>query len=245
MTTRALRTQARAEVAMTLRRGESLLLAIGIPVVLLGFFSTVAVLPIPTGTAQRVDYLAPGILALAIMSTGMVSLGIATAFERSYGVLKRLGTTPLSRRDLLAAKIVGVLVVEALQVAVLVPLALALGWRPGAGGLAQGLAAALLATAAFSGLGLLLAGALRAEAVLALANGLYLVLLLLGGMVIPLDSLPRAVEVAARALPSAALADALHASLGRGDAVPAGAWLVLAIWAFATPTAAALTFRWD
>jgi ABC-2 type transport system permease protein len=245
MTARAMRTQAKAEVVMTLRRGESLLVAIGIPVVLLGFFSSVAVLPTPTGTTERVDFLAPGVLALAVMSTGMVSLGIATAFERSYGVLKRLGATPLTRRDLLVAKTVGVLVVEALQVAVLCALAAALGWRPVGAGIAQALVAALLATAAFSGIGLLLAGTLRAEAVLALANGLYLVLLLLGGMVIPLASLPRPLELVARALPASALADALHAALGRGGGVPAGSWIVLALWALAAPAAAALTFRWE
>ena len=113
---------------MTLRRGESLLLALGIPVLLLAFFSEVDVLPV--GTRHPVTFLAPGILALAVMSTAMVSLGIATAFERSYGVLKRLGTTPLGRPALLAAKTAAILVVEVVQVAVLVPVALALGWDP-------------------------------------------------------------------------------------------------------------------
>ncbi len=229
---------------MTLRRGESLLLAVGIPVVLLVFFSSIAVLPVPAGTRHRVDYLAPGVLALAIMSTGMVSLGIATAFERSYGVLKRLGTTPLTRTDLLAAKTIGVLVVEAVQLALLVPVSIALGWRPSHGVL-PGLAAMVLATIAFSGLGLAMAGALRAEAVLAIANGLYLVLLLLGGMVIPLSQLPRPIELFAKVLPASALADALHAALGTGAAVPDRAWVVLVAWAIATPLVAARTFRWD
>ncbi|HEX2064105.1 MAG TPA: ATP-binding cassette domain-containing protein, partial [Acidimicrobiales bacterium] len=169
--------QSRAEVGMTLRRGESLLVTLGVPVVLLGFFSLVDVLP--TDTPDPVDFLAPGILALAVMSTAMVSLGIATGFERQYLVLKRLGSTPLRRGELLAAKTATVLVVEALQVALLVPLALALGWRPD--GSAPLAALAILAgTAAFAGLAMLMAGTLRAEMTLAAANGLYLVLLLLG-----------------------------------------------------------------
>lgn len=244
MSGRALRNQARAEVVMTLRRGESLLLAVGIPAMLLVFFSLVDVLPVPTGTRHNVDFLAPGVLALAVMSTGLVSLAIATGFERSYGVLKRLGTTPLSRRDLLVAKTAGVLVVEAIQVVVLSALALTLGWRPSAGA-AAGLGVALLATAAFSGLGLLMAGALEAELTLALSNGLYLVLLLLGGMVIPLSSLPRPLRLFAEALPASALADGLRASIGLGHAVPLRCWLVLAAWAVLAPAAAALTFRWE
>ena len=136
---------------MTLRRGESVLLTLGIPVLLLVFFSLVDVLP--TGRKHPVDFLAPGVLALAVMSTAMVGLGIATGFERQYGVLKRLGTTPLGRPTLLAAKTTAILAVELVQVAVLVPIALALGWHAG-GNAALALVAVLLATAGFAGLGL-------------------------------------------------------------------------------------------
>src|SRR5271155_3050733 len=117
---------------MTLRRGETLLLTLGIPVIFLLFFSTVHVVATPHQKA--VDFFVPGILALAVMSTAMVSLGIATGFERGYGVLKRLGSTPLGRPRLLAAKIVTVLAVELVQAAVLVPVALGLGWHPGGSG---------------------------------------------------------------------------------------------------------------
>jgi ABC-2 type transport system permease protein len=238
---RALVAQTRAEVTMTLRRGESLLLALGIPVLLLVFFSLVDVLP--TGTKDPVDFLAPGILALAVMSTAMVGLGIATGFERQYLVLKRLGSTPLGRPRLLAAKTLAILAVEVVQVAVLVPVAFALGWRPD-GNLGVALAAVLVATVAFAGLGLLMAGTLRAEVTLAAANGLYLVLLLLGGMIVPLSKLPGVLRAGARALPAAALSDALHAALA-SNAVPGRAWVVLVIWAVAAPTAAAILFRWE
>jgi ABC-2 type transport system permease protein len=172
-----------------------------------------------------------------------VGLGIATGFERQYLVLKRLGTTPLGRPALLAAKTAAVLVVEVVQVAVLVPAALALGWRPH-GDVLVALAAVLVATVAFAGLGLLMAGTLRAEVTLAAANGLYLVLLLLGGMIVPLAKLPGALRAVARALPAAALSDALHAALSSA-AVPGRAWAVLAIWAVAAPAAAAWLFRWE
>ena len=241
MTLRPVAAQARAEVLMTLRRGESVLLALGIPVLLLAFFSEVDVLPV--GTRHPVTFLAPGILGLAVMSTAMVSLGIATAFGRSYGVLKRLGTTPLGRPGLLGAKTVAVLAVEVVQVAVLVPVALALGWDPSGSAFAA-LGAVLVATVAFAGLGLLMAGTLRAEVTLAAANGLYLLLLLLGGMVVPLSKLPGALRAMARLLPAAALSEVLHASLG-GSAAPARAWAVLAAWAVVGPALAALAFRWE
>src|SRR5437588_12422686 len=120
--------QTKVELALTLRRGESVLLSLGIPIVLLVFFSTVDVLP--TGTRHPIDFLAPGVLALAVMSTAMVGLGIATGFERQSGVLKRLGSTPLGRPRLLGAKTISIVAVEVLQVAVLVAVAVALGWDP-------------------------------------------------------------------------------------------------------------------
>jgi len=226
---------------MTLERGETLLVTLGIPVVLLVFFTLVPVLP--TGTRHRVDFLAPGVLALAVMSTAMVSLGIATAFERSYGVLKRLGATPLGRPALLTAKIVSVMAVEVAQVAVLVGVAFALGWRPHpAAGLA--VLAVLLATVAFAGIGLAMAGALRAEVTLAVANGVYVILLLIGGVIFPLSKLGGLASFA-RLLPTAALSDALHPTLGNGSTVPAEAWIVLAAWAVVAPLVAARSFKWE
>ena len=147
---RAVRAQIAAELRLTMRRGDSVLLNVAIPIGLLVFFSLVDVLPKPSGVSRSVDFLPPGILALAVMSTSMVSLGIATGFERQYGVLKRLGATPLGRPRLLAAKIVAVAAIEVLQVALIVLVALLLGWNPG-GTEAAAVPAILLATIAFSG----------------------------------------------------------------------------------------------
>lgn len=234
------RSQAAAEIGMTLRQGEQLLVSVGIPLVLLVFFSVVHVLPVGD---HPVRFLAPGVLALAVMSTAMVSLGIGTGFERGYGVLKRLGTTPLGRPALLVAKTLAVLSVEVIQVVVLVPVALGLGWRPHVDvGLV--VAAWLVGTVAFAGVGLLMAGTLRALANLALTNGLYIVLLLLGGMVVPLHELPGWLRALARALPAAGLSDALSRGFS-GGGVPGGDWVVLALWAVAAPLLAAITFRWE
>ena len=188
---RPLAAQTGAEIYMTLRRGETLLLTLGIPVVFLLFFSKVHVVSTPTATPA--NFFVPGILSLAVMSTAMVSLGIATGFERGYGVLKRLGSTPLGRPRLLGAKIVTIIAVELVQAAVLLPVGLGLGWNPGGGGSAAvggAVAAILLGSTAFAGIGLFMAGTLRAEVNLAAANGLYLILLLLGGMIVPISKLP-------------------------------------------------------
>jgi ABC-2 type transport system permease protein len=228
--------QLRIELTLTLRRGESLLITVVVPVVLLIFFGAVA--------ANPPEFLVPGLLALAVMSTSMVSLGIATAYERYYGALKRLLGSPLPRASLVAAKTLAVLMIEVVQVVVLSAIAhLMFGWTPTGSVVVAGIAL-MLGSAAFAGLGLLMAGSLRAEATLAIANGLYLVFLLLGGFILPLERLPGAIGVVAHALPAAALTDATRGALGDGSAQGVlGPLALLAAWAVAALGAAALTFR--
>ena len=235
--------QLKSELRVIARNGEQLLVIIGIPMILLIFFSQVDVLP--RGDQNAVDFLLPGILALAVMSTAMVSLGIATGFERSYGVLKRLGATPLGTQRLVLAKCLAVVLVEVVQLLVLVGVGLILGWRGDLGAVAPVVGAVLLGTLAFAGIGLTLAGTLRGEVNLAAQNGLYLVLLLIGGIMFPLDSLPSWLQTPAELLPSSALADVMRGALTETALNGGAAWIVLAVWALVAPTAAAKLFRWQ
>ncbi|HEY3673406.1 MAG TPA: ABC transporter permease [Acidimicrobiia bacterium] len=238
----AIRAQTRVEMLLTVRRGESLLVTLVIPIGILVFFSSVDA--VNTSYKEPVDFLVPGVLALAVMSSAMVSLGIATGYERRYGVLKRLGSTPLSRGGLLTAKTLNVLALEVLQAIVIVVTGIALGWNA-TGGLIAAIALLLVGTVAFAGIGMLMAGTLRAEANLALANGLFLVLLFLGGMAYPLAKLPDAVEAVAKLLPAAALSETVRAVLTPGRSFPVGELVVLLVWAVAAPLAAARWFRWE
>lgn len=242
MKTRAVVAQTRAELALTLRRGESLIVTLAIPLGILVFFAKVDT--IATDYKKPVDFLVPGVLALAVMSAAMVSLGIATGFERRYGVLKRLGSTPLSRTGLLVAKTSTILLLEAVQAVAIIATGAALGWHvPSGVGVAVGLL--LLGTVAFAGIGLLFAGTLRAEANLALANGLFLVLLFLGGMAYPLSKLPGPLEAFARLLPAAALSECVRGVLVSGRSFPVGSFVVLIAWTVAAPIAAVRFFRWE
>jgi ABC-2 type transport system permease protein len=231
--------QASLEFRTLLRNGEQLLLVLIIPVLLLAAFSRF-------GPGKRIAFVAPGILALAIMSTAFTSLAIGTGFERRYGVLKRLGSTPLRRSGLIGAKTLTVLAIELLQAVVIVVFGLALGWRPHAGGgaVAWVLLLGLAGTAAFSGLALLMAGTLRAEATLAGANLVYLIMLGLGGMVFSLTRFGAAQPVL-RLLPAGALSDGLRSVLQDGGGLPVRDLLVLAAWAVAGIAITARVFRWE
>ncbi|MFF4776163.1 ABC transporter permease [Microtetraspora fusca] len=233
--------QAGAEMRAMLRNGEQLLLTLIIPVLLLVGFSRA---PLINVSGSRVDFVTPGVLALAVMSTAFTGQAIATGFERRYGVLKRLGATPLSRPGLLLAKTVAVLGVEVIQVAVICVVALAMGWSPHGDPLWIALLI-VLGTAAFSGLGLLIAGTLRAEATLAAANLVYLVLLGLGGVVFPVARFPEGVRPILELLPITALTNGMRSVLASGGGFPAGPVLVLVAWAVVTLAVASRTFRWE
>ncbi len=235
--------QAALETRMILRNGEQLLLTLVIPVLVLVVFANVEVMDLGS-RVERVNFLAPGVLALAVISTAFTGLAIGTGFERRYGALKRLGATPLPRWGLLVAKALAVLAVEALQILLLAILALALGWEPRGSPVEVGLLV-VVGTAAFAALGLLLAGVLRAEATLAAANLLFLLFLVTGGIAMPLDRFPDGAQDALQALPAGALAEGLRDVLRDNAGTPWAPLAVLAAWAAAAGAAAAATFRWE
>jgi ABC-2 type transport system permease protein len=235
--------QTQVELLMTLRRGESVLITLIVPVILLIFFTSLNI--VPTTNEKAVDFLLPGMLALAVMATGMVSLGIATAYERYYGVLKRLGSSPLPRSGLIIAKVISVLALEVIQIIVLVGVAMLFyGWQP-IGSPLLALLVMAIGTITFSALGLAMAGALRAEVTLAGANALYLLFLLLGGGILPLSHLPAPLGAFAQILPAAALTQALQASLSNGAAFPSFALTILVAWAIIILLIAVRTFQWE
>jgi ABC-2 type transport system permease protein len=239
----ATRTQLAMELRLTSRRGENLLAMAVIPAVVLAFFASTSLLAVPD--ASSVDFLLPGALALAVVAAGLVNLGIATAYERSYGVLKRLGGSPLGRDGLVVAKTGAVGVIVVLQVALLFTVAAVLGWRPSPGVSAVLLVVALvLGTLTFAGLGLLLAGTLRAEATLALANGLFIAAMLLGGIIVPTSHLPGSLATVAELLPAAALSEAIRVALGSGGD-PLRPIAILAVWGTAAALANVRWFQWD
>jgi ABC-2 type transport system permease protein len=237
--------QAGLELRTLLRNGEQLLLTLIIPVLLLVVFSTEDLISVGHGT--RIGFIAPGILALAVMSTSFTSLAIGTGFERRYGVLKRLGATPLARSGLIGAKAVTVLAVEAGQVVLIVIVSALLDWRPvvTAVSVLSALLVIVFGSAAFSGLAMLMAGTRRAEATLAAANLIYLLLLGVGGVVFPLSKFPAGARPVLRLLPSGAMSDGLRSVLRYGAGLPLKDLIVLAIWAVIGIGLAARTFRWE
>jgi ABC-2 type transport system permease protein len=237
--------QTKFELLLTMRRGENILVTLIVPVLLLIFFASLNIVPPVNGSA--INFLLPGILAIAVMAAGMVNLGIATAYERYYGVLKRLGASPLPRSGLIISKVISILILEIVQVALLLAVAIFFyGWHP-IGSFPLALLAMAIGTVTFAALGLAMAGGLRAEMTLAGANALFLVFILLGGGILPLNHLPAPLAGFAQILPETALTQVLQASMTQGTSAvfPVFAWIVMAIWALIAFVVAIRTFQWE
>jgi ABC-2 type transport system permease protein len=239
---RMLAAQTTMEFRLLLRNGEQVGLTLVIPLLLLFFFN----LPLlySLDSPRRIDFVVPSIIALAVMSAAFTGLAIGTGFERKYAVLKRLGATALPRSVLLGGKTLAVLLIEVVQVVLICVAGLALAWHPHGDPLLALLLIAL-GTAAFGGLGLLVAGTLRAEVTLAAANLIWLILLFAGGIAIPLTRYPGATRDVLQYLPSAALSDGLHQVLEHGSGVPLRELVTLLVWAAVALPAAARWFRWE
>lgn len=234
--------QARFEAGTLLRNGEQLLVSLVLPV---GALVALALTQSPSlGPGRRIDLAVPGVLALCVVSAAFTSQAIATGFDRRASVLRLLGTTPLGRGGLLGAKVVATLVIELLQWVLVAAVGLAFGWQPGASGIADAVLLLVLGTWAFVALALLLAGTLRAEGVLAVANLVWVLFLVVGGVVVPRTELPAVLSPVVGLLPSSALGDGLRAALADG-ALSLRSVLVPVVWGAGATVLASRTFRWS
>lgn len=227
------------ETTLLMRNGEQLLLSLVIP---LGLLVSGMLLGERFGLDPRA--FPASVFALALWSTSFTSLAINTAFERRNGVLERLAATPLTRSDLVAGKAIATTAIALAQVTIIAVVALVMGWRPALNPCQAGLAvlAAALCLVTFACFALAIAGRLRAEATLAVANLIYLVVAAGGGLVVPLSAYPDAVQVPLLLLPSGALGESLRAA-ATGSCQPVLV-LICAAWTVVALTVARKAFRW-
>lgn len=237
--------QARFDLRIVLRNGEQLLLTLLIPLALLIALtlSDFVSLEVPAGVS-RVDAALAAVLTVAVLSSAFTSLAISVGFDRRSGALLMLATTPLSRTGILVARSLSTLIVVLLQAVVLFAAATLLGWRPSVAAVGA-LGVVVLGSLSLGALGFALGGAVRAEATLALANGIFLAMLFAGGVVVPASALPAWLGAIVQWLPSAALGDSLRTLLAAAPGAMGMDLGLLIAWAALGVLIAARTFKWD
>ena len=238
-----IRTKTTTELQIARRDGEQLLLTLGLPLLFLVFFSQVDVLP--TSSAEPIDFIGPGILTLALLSVAFVRPAISLGFDRSFGAIKRFATTPLRVSEFLVAKLIATLAVFVVQVALIVGVGMMLSWRPAV--TTTTAVALLVGLATFSSLAIALSSVIDGLTSLAVANTIYVVLLMLSGLVFDLEKLPSAIAAFARLLPTTALVEIVRHQLSPEAFLSPGnrPWVVLTLWLVASAIGAWRLFRWE
>lgn len=238
--------QGRYETMAMLRNGEQLMLNIIFPVmalIALRFTGLIDEYANSVGVS-RMDAAVPGVLALCVISTALSGQGIATGFDRRYGVLRFLATTPLGRNGLIMGKCIAVLVVVAIQFTLVAALGYGLGWRPDAIALSRSIITMIMGAGAFTALGLLIAGTMRAEATLAIVNIAWVILAGAGGVVFPLNSFPDWYAGIVAWSPSAALGDALRGNFIQHQWLADPHWVII-VWTVVIGFIASRKFKWS
>lgn len=158
----------------------------------------------------------PGMLVLLGMFGGMAA-GFGIVAELRSGVVERQRVTPAHRLSLLMGRVLREVVVVTVQGAILVCVALPFGLRPSWAGVALTLALVALLTAGIAAATIALGLATRTESgVAAVANGLQLPVMLLAGILIPMQFAPGWLEVLSKFNPVTYTVDAARA-LVAGD----------------------------
>lgn len=238
--------QGRYETMAMLRNGEQLMLNIIFPImalIALRFTGLIDEYANSVGVS-RMDAAVPGVLALCVISTALSGQGIATGFDRRYGVLRFLATTPLGRNGLIMGKCIAVLVVVAIQFTLVAVLGYGLGWRPDAIAVSRSIITMLMGAGAFTALGLLIAGTVRAEATLAIVNIAWVILAGAGGVVFPLKSFPDWYAGVVAWSPSAALGDALRGNFIQHQWLAEPHWVII-VWTVVIGFIASRKFKWS
>ena len=238
--------QGRYETMAMLRNGEQLMLNIIFPVmalIALRFTGLIDEYANSVGVS-RMDAAVPGVLALCVISTALSGQGIATGFDRRYGVLRFLATTPLGRDGLIMGKCIAVLVVVAIQFTLVAALGYGLGWRPDAIAFSRSIITMIMGAGAFTALGLLIAGTVRAEATLAIVNIAWVILAGAGGVVFPLNSFPDWYGGIVAWSPSAALGDALRGNFIQHQWLADPHWVII-VWTVVIGFIASRKFKWS
>ena len=238
--------QGRYETMAMLRNGEQLMLNIIFPVmalIALRFTGLIDEYANSVGVS-RMDAAVPGVLALCVISTALSGQGIATGFDRRYGVLRFLATTPLGRNGLIMGKCIAVLVVVAIQFTLVAVLGYGLGWRPDAIAVSRSIITMIMGAGAFTALGLLIAGTVRAEATLAIVNIAWVILAGAGGVVFPLKSFPDWYAAVVAWSPSAALGDALRGNFIQHQWLADPHWVII-VWTVVIGFIASRKFKWS
>jgi len=206
--------------------------------------------PVAAQGFDYIDFLVPGVIAMAIMTNGIYAVSGTFVTYRQKGVLRRLRATPLPPGSFVSAYVL-VNLVRSLMTAALV---LAVGILifnvnvTGPGVLARTVVLALIGSGTFVSLGFFVAAvAKNIEVAAALGQVIGTPMMFLSGIFFPMDNAPRWIQPVVNAMPLKYLADALRGVIISGQTLWTVRWDVVVLVVFGTAFLGLSVrfFRWE
>ena len=194
----------KSDLKIALRRSESLLVTVVVPI-----FALISASQTDGGVKK---YL-PFVILLTVMGTSLLSIGISTGFDRRYRVLVRLGTTPLGKLGTVLSKILYVFVLETVLLLIVSGVGVAIGFRPDIKSLLI-FPLCWLASISFTSIALIIASNLKAETNLGVQNLVYFLFIIGGSLAFVSKSSNKVVHDLTRLIPSTALHSLLRYTTG-------------------------------
>jgi len=241
-----------SEIRHAVRRPVGLIVAVGIPTVLLVIFGSIPGTTRPTQALGGISFFnlyAPTLLVFVLIAVGLTTLPQQLSAYRQQGVLRRISTTPAHPSWLLAAQTTVNLILAVIGLGILlgvgaVAYGMALPHDPG--GYLVCFVALVLTAAATIALGLLVAAVAGSPQIAqALTAVLFYPLAFFSGLYVPLQEIhSQVITDISKVLPTGAGFNAVHAAFG-GHSAGAEPLLVLAAWAIGGSLLAARLFRWE
>jgi ABC-2 type transport system permease protein len=210
------------------RSPDTLVTTVVTPIALMLLFVFVLGGAIRTGTGAYVDYLLPGILLITVAS-GIAYTAYRLFLDLQGGILERFQSMPVARSAILWAHVVTSVVANLVSVAVVVLVALLLGFRSGAGPLAWLAVAGIVAAFTLSLTWIAILAGLSARTVDGASAFSYPLIFLpfISSAFVPTESMPGPVRWFAENQPVTAIVDSIR-SLLAGQPVGTDIWVALA-----------------
>jgi ABC-2 type transport system permease protein len=203
---------------------------------------------VDSSTLNYLDFLLPGIIAIAIMTSSVFGLSTVMVDWRKRGILRRLKLTPMPLGEFLTSRVLASLVVTVMQVIVLLIFGRLVFGIHIASSAWVAIPVALIGTLAFLAFGFFIGSVVaNPETADAVSNAITTPMMFLSGTFFPVAALPAALAAVAKVLPLYYLADGLRKATVRGLGLEAVAVniAVLAVMALIFAAISLRTFQWE
>jgi ABC-2 type transport system permease protein len=203
---------------------------------------------IKTHSFNYLDFLVPGVVALALMQNGVFAVGGRMVFDKQKGVLRRLRATPMPLSSYVTSNVLVQLVSALVQTALILAVGMVIFKVKISGSLLNTGVLAVIGAGCFVSLGFAIAAfSSNIEVAQALMQIVQMPMMFLSGIFFPMNNAPSWIQPVVKAMPMKYLADGMRSVVVDAHSLWWIRWDILILLAFSLVflTISVRFFRWE